>query len=109
MKPMNVDIIRGTLNLHPTSIVREGCPYYDLLICSFALHLCTAEQLYALTYALFKHTEEVMVIAPHKCPELELIDGVHLLESAVELTPKKKRVTLKRYVMPNHPERPARG
>ena len=100
------EIIGGALDAHRTSVMLDHIPHYDVVICSFAMHLCPLEQLYALTYTLFKYTEEVIIITPHKRPELELISGVSLRESAIELTSKKKRVTLKRYIMPHHPERP---
>ena len=109
------ELIRGALDDASMSLDNAtGCAptsrdvpasRYDLIICSFAMHLCPQDQLYALVYTLFKYSETLMIITPHKRPELEKLSGVLLCESAVELTPKGKRVTLKRYAMPHHPER----
>ena len=92
------DVVTGALD-------RECARPYSAVICSFAMHLCPKDQLYALVYALFKHTETLVIITPHKRPALETLAGVALRDQLIELTPRKKRVTLKIYEMPEHPER----
>ena len=54
------DIIRGKL---------EG--QYSSIICSFAMHLCPEKQLFPLCWQLFQHTDQLIIITPHKRPELE--------------------------------------
>jgi len=45
---------------------------YDLIICSFALHLLTeASELFALLYELSTKCRWLAVIAPHKKPEIK--------------------------------------
>lgn len=98
------ELIRGALETDP-DVIASGGPVYDHIICSFAMHLCPPEELYALTYTLFKYSPELILITPHKRPDLESLTGVTLQETLIELTARGKRVTLKSYRMPDHPER----
>lgn len=80
------DIIRGKLSGSWSSI-----------ICSFAMHLCPEGQLFPLVYQLFQHSPQLIIITPHKRPQLERLDGVQLDFTDFCFTPKGKKVFLKRY------------
>jgi SAM-dependent methyltransferase len=70
---------------------------YDLIIASFSMHLCPQKDLYSLCEALFRVAPMIVIITPHKRPELELLTGIELLYESVALTERGKRVTLKCY------------
>ncbi len=70
---------------------------YSAVICSFAMHLCPEDQLFPLTYQLFQHTRLLVIITPHKRPELEKLEGISLAFDDYELTEKGKKVFLKAY------------
>jgi 2-polyprenyl-3-methyl-5-hydroxy-6-metoxy-1,4-benzoquinol methylase len=80
------EVIRGKL---------EG--QFSSIICSFAMHLCPQKQLYPLVYQLFQHTAQLIIITPHKRPELEKLTGVQLLFTDFTLTERGKKVFLKVY------------
>ncbi|MFN7119129.1 MAG: hypothetical protein ACK4TA_20190 [Saprospiraceae bacterium] len=80
------DIIKGKLTGEFSSI-----------ICSFAMHLCPEKQLYPLVYQLFQHTENLIIITPHKRPELEKLSNVNLIFTDYTLTERGKKVFLKSY------------
>ena len=80
------DIIKGKLTGHFSSI-----------ICSFAMHLCLEKQLYPLVYQLFQHSKQLIIITPHKRPELEKLDGVELDFTDFAFTERGKKVFLKMY------------
>lgn len=80
------DIVQGKLQ-----------EFYSAVICSFAMHLCTEELLFTLTYQLFQHTNLLVIITPHKRPVLEKLEGVELVWEDFTLTPKGKKVRLKAY------------
>ena len=88
------DIIKGTLshfnlnNLHFTSIIS-----------SFAMHLCPEKQLFPLVAQLFLWTKNIVIITPHKRPELEKLSNVALLFEDFVLTKRGKKVFLKSYVL----------
>jgi len=71
---------------------------YSSIICSFAMHLCPQEQLYPLTIKLFEHSNSLIVITPHKRPQLEKMQGVVLDFEDDALTAKGKKVFLKHYI-----------
>jgi hypothetical protein len=49
-------------------------PKFDLIVCSFALHLVPSpSELFALLYALSERADWLVIIAPHKKPEVGLI------------------------------------
>jgi 2-polyprenyl-3-methyl-5-hydroxy-6-metoxy-1,4-benzoquinol methylase len=77
----------------------KGCleDQYSSIICSFAMHLCAEDLLFPLVYQLFQHTARVVVITPHKRPELEKLEGVSLAFDDFALTSKGKKVRLKAY------------
>lgn len=80
------DVIRGKLTEQFSSI-----------ICSFAMHLCSKDKLYPLVYQLFQHTNQLIIITPHKRPELEKLAGIHLVFTDFTLTERGKKVFLKAY------------
>ena len=80
------DIIKGKLTGHVSSI-----------ICSIAMHLCLEKQLYPLVYQLFQHSKQLIIITPHKRPELEKLDGVELDFTDFAFTERGKKVFLKMY------------
>lgn len=78
--------------------VKQGLDgQYSCIICSFALHLCPSDLLYALVLQLFQHSSLLVVITPHKRPILEQYEGVELAFSDYTLTAKGKKVHLKAY------------
>ncbi|MEO1516989.1 MAG: class I SAM-dependent methyltransferase [Bacteroidota bacterium] len=81
------DVIRGQL---------EGT--FSAVICSFAMHLCPPKQLYPLAHALLTHSPLLVIITPHKRPQLETISGIELAFEDFVLTQEKgKKVRLKAY------------
>ncbi|MFX0091387.1 MAG: hypothetical protein ACFFBD_06455 [Candidatus Hodarchaeota archaeon] len=80
------DIIQGKLN-HTFSSV----------ICSFGLHLCEKSKLYAVIGQLLSITDTIVIITPHKRPELENICNLKKVYADFVLTPRGKKVRLKIY------------
>lgn len=72
---------------------------HSLIICSFALHLCPAKDLFPLTWALLSAAPTLVVITPHKRPELELLPSFSLQYEDFELTEREKKVRLKEYIL----------
>ena len=70
---------------------------YSSIICSFAMHLCPEKQLYPLTHQIFQHCNQLVIITPHKRPQLEKLDGIQLNFEDYSLTAKGKKVRLKSY------------
>jgi hypothetical protein len=80
------------------SAVKQGIVgQYSCIVCSFALHLCPSELLYALVVQLFQHSSMLVILTPHKRPALEQYEGVSLAFSDHALTAKGKKVHLKAY------------
>lgn len=80
------DILKGKL---------EG--RYSTIICSFAMHLCPEKQLFSLAFELLQHTQTLVIITPHKRPELEKLNGIILDFEDFTLTERGKKVRLKAY------------
>ena len=80
------DLIKGT-----------SIGHYSLIISSFALHLCPGKDLFPLTWRLFEAAPTLVVITPHKRPELEKIPGIALAWEDCVTTEKGKRVKMKVY------------
>ena len=80
------DVIKGKL---------EG--QFSCIICSFAMHLCPAGQLFSLAWELFAHTTQLVILTPHKRPELENFSPFQLDFEDFVLTPRGKKVRLKCY------------
>ena len=70
---------------------------FSTVICSFAMHLCRADQLFMLCFQLFEVTPTIVIITPHKRPALETLDGVALKFEDSVLTQRGKKVRLKCY------------
>lgn len=70
---------------------------YSCIICSFAMHLCDEQKLYPLVIQLFQHSKSLVILTPHKRPELEHINGVELDFIDYAFTEKGKKVFLKHY------------
>ncbi|MFP6576736.1 MAG: class I SAM-dependent methyltransferase [Pirellulaceae bacterium] len=70
---------------------------YSCIISSFALHLCPRDQLAPLVWQLFNCTSQLVIVTPHKRPELEQIEGIELSFTDHVLTQRGKRIRLKIY------------
>ena len=86
------------LQLSFKDVIRDGLSeQYSTIISSFALHLCPLKDLFSLCWNLFQAAPVIVIITPHKRPELENIQGIQLLwEDAVE-TARGKKVRMKAY------------
>ena len=71
--------------------------HYSTIICSFALHLCPPSLLYTTLYQLFECTSHLVIITPHKRPDLGIYPEFECFEQAISYTRKKKAVRLKAY------------
>ena len=89
---------KKALRLSFDDVIRRGLPQkYSAVIASFALHLCPKEQLFPLVNQIFQSTPQLVIITPHKRPQLEEVDGVNLIFTDQTPTPKGKQVRLKIY------------
>lgn len=81
-------------------VVRQGLPgSYSSVVCSFAMHLCPDELLFPLAWRLLEAAPLLVVITPHKRPELEKFEGITLLFTDYALTARGKQVRLKAYAL----------
>lgn len=81
-----------------SDVVRNGLPAtYSTVISSFALHLCPASSLFPLCWNLLDAAPLLVVITPHKRPELEIFSGIRLAWDDDVLTPRGKKVRMKAY------------
>jgi len=88
------------LRLSFRDVVKEGLPAkYSLIISSFALHLCPAKDLFSLTWNLLQAAPLLVVITPHKRPELENLAGIRLVWEDFVCTERGKKVRMKGYEM----------
>lgn len=86
------------LRLSFRDVVREGLPgTFSLVVSSFALHLCPAKDLFSLTWNLLQAAPLLVVITPHKRPELENLAGIQLLWEDFVCTERGKKVRMKAY------------
>jgi hypothetical protein len=67
---------------------------YTSIICSFAMHLCPQKQLYPLVQQLLSCSPQLIIITPHKRPDLSLMEGVKLSFEDFVLTDRGKKVRL---------------
>ena len=88
------------LRLSFREVLLHGLPQsFSVIISSFALHLCPHKDLFLLTWNLLQAAPTLVIITPHKRPELELLPGIQLLwEDSVE-TEKGKKVRMKAYAL----------
>jgi hypothetical protein len=70
---------------------------FSAVICSFAMHLCPEKKLYPLTRQLLSMSPQLVVITPHKRPDLSALDGVQLEFEDAWPTSRGKLVFLKSY------------
>ena len=65
---------------------------FDLVVCSFALHLCEVSRLHGVLSALSLATPELWILTPHKRPEITLRHGWRLVSETL-----RERVRLRVY------------
>ncbi len=70
---------------------------YSTVVSSFALHLCPEKDLFSVVWQLFQAAPTLVILTPHKRPEVERLPGVSLVFEDFALTKKEKRVRLKIY------------
>jgi 2-polyprenyl-3-methyl-5-hydroxy-6-metoxy-1,4-benzoquinol methylase len=78
-------------------LARKLSGNFSTIICSFALHLVDEKDLRMITYELFNHTENLIIISPHKRPFLDKLPNVKLVHKDFSLTSKGKKVHLRIY------------
>ena len=79
-------------------VIRQGLPgTYSLIVSSFALHLCPPKELFSLTWQLLNAAPLLVVLSPHKRPELENLTGIELVWEDFVCTDRGKKVRLKAY------------
>ncbi len=89
---------KNCLPLSFEDVIKKGISdKYSVIISSFALHLCPPKDLYPLMWQLFQAAPSVVVLTPHKRPELELLDGIELVHADAVVTERGKQVRLKMY------------
>lgn len=69
----------------------------SLIVSSFALHLCPEKDLFPLVWNLLEAATMLVIITPHKRPELEKLPGIRLIWEDFSLTGRGKKVRLKVY------------
>lgn len=80
------------------TVIKSGLPGpYSVIISSFALHLCPAKDLFPLTWNLLQAAPLLVVLTPHKRPELETLPGIELVWADFALTERSKKVRCKAY------------
>ena len=90
------------LQLSFKDVIKTGLPgRYSVIISSFALHLCPAKDLFLLTWNLLQAAPLLVVLTPHKRPELELLPGIGLAWEDFALTSRGKKVRCKAYRLVN--------
>lgn len=75
----------------------EPVGQYSLIVSSFALHLCPLKDLFPLTWNLLQAAPLLVVLTPHKRPELEKLPGIVLDWEDVTETDRGKKVRMKAY------------
>jgi hypothetical protein len=70
---------------------------FTTIISSFAMHLCPTKDLFSLTWNLFQAAPLLVIITPHKRPELENLSSFELVWQDFVCTERGKQVRLKAY------------
>lgn len=70
---------------------------FSLIVSSFALHLCSPKELYPLAWQLLQCAPLLVVITPHKRPDLGAYAGIGMLWEDEVLTEREKRVRIRAY------------
>ncbi len=79
-------------------VIRGGLPgVYSSVVASFALHLCPEKDLFPLCWRLLDAAPQLIVLTPHKRPELEKIPGLSLLWEDFVLTHRGKKVRIRAF------------
>ena len=91
------DVVKGKMTPSVASYSRNDDDPFSAIICSFGMHLCPEKLLYSLVYQLFMYSKNIIIITPHKRPQLEKISGVELVFNDFVLTERGKKVFLKSY------------
>jgi hypothetical protein len=86
------------LRLSFRDVLKHGLPErYSLIISSFALHLCPQKDLFPLTWNLLLAAPMLVVLTPHKRPELEMLPGIILRWEDIAENARGKKVRIKAY------------
>lgn len=86
------------LRLSFKEVVREGLHgSYSLIVSSFAMHLCPPKDLFLLAWNLLQTAPLLVIITPHKRPELEKLPGIALQWEDFVETERGKKVRMKAY------------
>lgn len=89
---------RSCLDLSFKDLIRAGLPgQYTAIVCSFALHLCPAKDLFPLVWNLFEAAPLLIVITPHKRPDLSALTGIAMIWEDSVQTVRAKRVRCRAY------------
>ena len=88
------DVVKGKMTPFITPSVLIP---FSAIICSFGMHLCPEKMLYSLVYQLFMYSKNIVIITPHKRPQLEKLSSVELAFDDFVLTERGKKVFLKSY------------
>jgi SAM-dependent methyltransferase len=96
------DIVKGNFTFVLPNPETQNPKYdtpsvFSAIICSFAMHLCPDKMLQPLVLQLFSLAKYIVIITPHKRPELEKIEGIYLDFEDFVLTKRGKKVFLKIY------------
>lgn len=91
------DIIKGRLTKKLSYSEDKYQTVFSSIICSFAMHLCSEKQLFPLVNQLFLLSKTLIIITPHKRPQLEELEGISLDFEDFTLTERGKKVFLKAY------------
>jgi SAM-dependent methyltransferase len=92
------NIVKGNFTFPQSTTLNPTIPsVFSAIICSFAMHLCPDKMLQPLVLQLFSLSKYIVVITPHKRPELEQIEGINLDFADFVLTERGKKVFLKIY------------
>ena len=87
------------LRLSFMDVIKNGLPArYSTIISSFALHLCPVKDLFSLSWQLLQAAPLLVLITPHKRPELEKLDGIELVWEDVVSTERGKKVRMKAFI-----------
>jgi len=75
------DIANGTLQ---EFLTEKGHDNIGLCVCSFALHLLDTSKLYSVCFQLASHCKFLLILSPHKKPEIKPNSGWELCFEIVE-------------------------
>jgi hypothetical protein len=80
-------------------IIKNGLDgQYSSVICSFALHLCPEKDLFSLCWNLIQAAPQLLILTPHKRPEIERLPGFELEWEDFVVTERQKRIRIKSFM-----------